>query len=100
MRFICKKCGKESTNYNKIRTFYKNNKRIFKVIGTNIELKCVYCNGDLKEKVEEGNFTSSYSEFGGLSPLEKQKILRKRSREDAKRQKYVEQEREKEHFNG
>ena len=48
---------------------------------------------------EKGNFESSYSSFSGLSPVEKQKLLRKRSQEDAKKQKYREQDYEKDHYN-
>ena len=48
---------------------------------------------------EDGNFESSYSSFSGLSPVEKQKLLRKRSQNDAKKQKYRGQDYEKDHYN-
>lgn len=97
-KFKCLKCSKE-IEISKFRTIYRDKKRINMDLNTNKEIICE-CGEKMELIPNEGNFTSTYSQFSTLSPLEKQKLLRKRSREDAKKQKYVEQEREKLHFNG
>lgn len=93
----CKKCGKIMP-LNKVRTIYQNGKKVYINPDTKKEILCEDCKGQVELLQQEGNFQSSYSQFSTLSPLEKQKLLRKRSQEDAKKQKYVEQEREKVHY--
>ena len=95
--FICPKCGKVVT-VSKFRTHYKNGSKINIYFETKEEIICEDCKTKLEFKPNEGNFQSSYSAFSGLTPLEKQQLLRQRSRDDAKKQKYVEQEKEKVHF--
>lgn len=96
--FKCPKC-KKITIVSKFRTYFKNNKQQNINLENGEEIVCKDCNIPMKFIPEKGNFESSYSSFSGLSPLEKQKLLRKRSEEDAKKQKYREQDFEKDHFN-
>lgn len=96
--FKCSNCNK-IVNISKFRTLYSNGKRININLENKKEIICENCKIPMVFVPNEGNFNSSYSAFSGLSPLEKQKLLRKRSQDDAKKQKYVEQEREKVHFN-
>lgn len=95
--FKCPKCNK-TKEISKFRTYFKNGDKTNIDLDTKEEIYCE-CGTPMKFIPNEGNFQSSYSPFSTLSPLEKQQLLRKRSRDDAKKQKYIEQEREKIHFN-
>jgi len=97
-RFQCPKCKKEIL-VSKFRTIYKNGKKQNINLENNKEIICEYCKEQMIFIPESGNFESSYSSFSGLSPLEKQKLLRRRSQDDAKKQKYRQQDFEKDHYN-
>lgn len=97
-KFECSKC-KNIYEINQFKTLYKNNNKIYIDLNTNKEICCENCNNKLQLIQDKENFGIVYSSFSGLSPLEKQKLLRKRSDDDAKKQKYREQDREKDHYN-
>lgn len=92
---ICYKC-KEVSNF---RTFYKEGKKINVNLISGKKIVCPECNIAMNFVPKVGVFGVSYSPFSGLSPLEKQRLLRKRSEADNKKQQYVKQEEEKVHFN-
>ena len=96
--FKCLECGKIKV-VSKYRTYFKNKKQQNIDLDNNKEILCEDCNIPMVFVPEKGNFESSYSSFSGLSLLEKQKLLRKRSQEDAKKQKYREQDFEKDYYN-
>ena len=96
--FKCPKCNKVKT-VSKFRTYFRGGKQKNINLDDNQEITCEDCQIPMKFIPEEGNFGSSYSSFSGLSPIEKQKLLRKRSQDDAKKQKYREQDYEKDHYN-
>lgn len=96
--FKCPNCSKIKI-VSKFRTFFKNGNQQNINLEDNKEILCEDCNTPMKFIPEKGNFQSSYSSFSGLSPLEKQKLLRKRSDDDAKKQKYVNADFEKDHYN-
>ena len=95
--FKCPICGKE-TECSKFRTVSRGNKLININLNTNKEIICE-CGSQMNFQPIEGDFESAYGKFSALSPLERQLSLRKRSQEDAKKQKYVDQEREKCFYN-
>lgn len=97
-KFKCSICDK-ICDINQYKTLYKDNNKIYIDLNTNKEICCKNCNNKLQLILNKENFEVVYSSFSGLSPLEKQKLLRKRSDDDAKKQKYREQDREKDHYN-
>lgn len=97
--FKCPNCGKE-IECSKFRTVSRGSKLITIDLNTNKEIVCE-CGSQMIFQPIEGDFESTnYGKFSALSPLERQLSLRKRSQEDAKKQKYVDQEREKCYYNG
>ena len=96
--FKCPKCHKTKT-ISKFRTYFRGGKQQNIDLSNNQEIVCEDCQVCMEFIPEKGNFESSYSSFSGLSPVEKQKLLRRRSQEDAKKQKYREQDYEKDHYN-
>lgn len=98
-KFKCTKCDNE-INCSKFRTVIKNGKLINIDLSTNKEIVCK-CGSEMTFQPIEGEFESTnYGKFSAMSPLERQKTLRKRSQEDAKKQKYVDAERERCYYNG
>lgn len=96
--FKCPKCNKIKT-VSKFRTYFRGGKQQNINLNNNQEIICEDCHIPMKFIPEKGNFESSYSSFSGLSPVEKQKLLRKRSDDDAKKQKYRQADYEKDHYN-
>lgn len=96
--FKCPKCNKIRI-ISKFRTYFREGKQQNIDLSNNQEIVCENCYIPMKFVPEEGNFKTAYSSFSGLSPVEKQKLLRKRSNDDAKKKKYREQDYEKDHYN-
>lgn len=96
--FKCPHC-ESIKSVSKYRTSFKGGEQITIDLDTKKEIICENCNKKMVFVPEKGNFESSYSSFSGLSPLEKQKLLRKRSQDDAQKQKYRQQDFEKDHYN-
>lgn len=97
-KFKCPHC-EGMKNISKFRTYFRGGEKQNIDLNTNKEILCDNCQTKMVFVPEEGNFESSYSSFSGLSPLEKQKLLRKRSEDDAKKQKYRQQDFEKDFYN-
>lgn len=97
-KFQCPKCKKIQI-ISKYRTYFRNGKQQNIDLDTNREIFCSDCKIFMQFSQEEGNFGIAYSSFSGLSPLEKQKLLRKRSDDDAKKEKYRQQDFEKDYYN-
>lgn len=99
-KFRCPKCGKE-IEVSKYKSIFKGDKVINIDNLTDKEIICEDCKIPMEFVKKEGNYeTAGIGKFTNLSPLEKQQVLRKRSREDAKKNKYVANEMEKDRFNG
>lgn len=96
--FKCPKCGK-TISVSKFRTYFKEGKQQNIDLETKKEIICEDCKISMQFVPEKGEFGIAYSQFSGLSPLEKQKLLRKRSNDDAKKQKYRQADYEKDHYN-
>ena len=96
--FKCPKCNKTKV-VSKFRTYFKGKNKQNIDLNTNKEICCDDCKIAMEFVPEKGNFGTAYSAFSGLSPVEKQKLLRKRSEDDAKKQKYRQQDFEKDHYN-
>ena len=97
-KFKCPNCDKIHI-VSKYRTYFRNKKQQNVDLSNNKEIICEECNLPMFFISEEGNFESSYSSFSGLSPLEKQKLLRKRSDSDAKKKKFRNEDFEKDYYN-
>lgn len=96
--FKCPKCNKTKV-VSKFRTYFKGGKQQNIDLSSNKEICCDSCRVAMQFLPEEGNFETAYSSFSGLSPFEKQKLLRKRSDDDAKKQKFHQQDFEKDYYN-
>lgn len=96
--FKCPKCNKEIF-IQKFRTSFKNGELVNIEEQTGKEIICPDCKEKMKYIYAEGPCTANYGSFSSLSPMEKQLALRKRSREDAIKNKYQDQEREKVFYN-
>lgn len=98
--FVCSDCGNVQT-VNKFRTIYEGGKVITINLNTNKEIICDKCGGKTEFKSRVGNFIShGINKFSTMDPLERQASLRERSKMDAQKHKYVDQEREKGFYNG
>lgn len=96
--FKCPKCNKEFF-IQKHTTVFKNGDLVNIEEKTGKEIICPDCKIKMKYIYEEGPCTANYGSFSSLTPMEKQLALRKRSREDAIKNKYQDQEREKVFYN-
>lgn len=98
--FKCPKCNKEIITY-KYSSYYKDNKEIQMNDETDKELICENCKEKLIQIIERKSLGSiGIGRFSGLSIEERQNVLKKRSKDDAIKMKYKDQEREKVFYNG
>lgn len=96
--FKCSNCNNTKI-VSKFRTYFDKGNRKNIDLDSQKEIICEDCKIPMAFVSEKGNFESSYSSFSGLSPIEKQKVLRKRSQDDANKQRYRNQDFEKDHYN-
>lgn len=96
-KFICNKCNKivETQKYS---VKIKGSKLINIDNSTKKEILC--CE-EAMEFLDEnkGPINVNFGKFNSMTPLERQQVLRKRSQDDAKKQKYRDQDREKYFYN-
>lgn len=100
--FKCDNCNKELYIQNYTFKFSSLGNLIYLDKNTKKELICPDCKKPLSFiKVEpEGPISCNFGVFSSMSPLQKQEFLKKRSKADNKKQKYVDQEREKCFYKG
>lgn len=97
--YICKKC-QTSKEIDNVRTVFQNGKLVHIDLSTHEEICCEKCGSPLIFKKSEENYTSNnISKYNSMSMEDKQLDLRKRSKADSKKQKYVDQDREKTFYN-
>lgn len=97
--FICISCNKKIFKSSYITKFQNNKKEYF--ITPKQKIKCD-CGGEV-ELIEDNNkeeININVGRFSSLSYNERQESLKKRSKDDAKKQKYVENYKEAEFYNG
>lgn len=100
--FECPKCGRKYYFSFYTMTF-KNGQAIYLDKSTKKELQCI--GEDCKKEhlqfiPEEGPINCHFASFSSLSPEEKKNLLRKRSKADAKKKKYKDNEKERVFYNG
>lgn len=95
--FKCNNCKKTLYIQNYTFKFSPSGDMIYLDKNTKKELLCPDCGKSLEfiKKKQEGPISCNFGTFASLSPLQKQEFLKKRSKEDNKKHKYVDQEREK-----
>lgn len=95
--FKCKSCNKNIFVTSYITKFILGKKQYFK--SPNKKLIC-NCGGEVEliDESKNENISVNIGKFSSLSYKEKQESLKQRSRKDAKKQKYVENYKEAEHY--
>lgn len=98
--FECKNCNIRQS-INKYTVTVRNNHLVNVCTDTKEEICCPKCKKPLVFVEEKKDLSEvGFGMFSSKSIEEKQASLKKRSREDAKKQKYVENEREKVFYKG